>query len=141
MNNREIIKRFEQMWCEGNHAIASEIIDENVTFRSSLGVKNSGLSPFIEYLDGVLKALGDFRCELDDMISEGDKIAAKMLFHGKHRDVFFGVEATNKIIQWDAIAFFEIRDGKIQSLWFLGDVDGIRRQLSPEGGVQASWKG
>jgi len=140
MDNREIIRRFEQMWCEGDHAIANEIMAGNVTFRSSLGVTNSGLDRFIDYIDGVRKALENFRCELDDMISEGNKIAAKMLFYGKHRNPMFGVEATGKIIKWDAIAFFEIRDGKIQSLWFLGDVDGIRRQLMPEGGEQAGWR-
>ena len=33
--------------------------------------------------------------------------------------------------RYSAAAFFECEDGRIISAWVLGDLDGLRRQLSP----------
>ena len=138
MDNREIIRLFGQMWNEQDYDTAGKIIAEDMTFRSSLGEQNTGIKPFCEYVRGVHKALGDFRCEVEDVVSEGDKVVAKILFSGEHRDVFFGVPATGQRIKWYGAGFFDLADGKIQRLWFLGDVDGIKRRLLP--GAGAGWR-
>ena len=140
MDNREIIRLFGKMWNEEDYDTARQIIAENMTFRSSLGEQNTGIDPFCEYVRGVHKALGNFHCEVEDVVSEGAKVVAKILFSGEHRDVFFGVPATGRKVEWYGAGFFDVEDGKIQRLWFMGDVDGIKRQLLPGAEARAGWK-
>jgi len=57
------------------------------------------------------------------------QVAARMTFRGIHQNMFFGVEATGKTIEWSGAGFFEISSDQIAALWVLGDVDAIRQQL------------
>ena len=52
-----------------------------------------------------------------------------MRFAGIHRGRFFGVEATGLEIVWAGAAFFVTGPATLRSLWVLGDVDAVRRQL------------
>jgi predicted ester cyclase len=40
------------------------------------------------------------------------------------------VEATGRQVRWAGAAFFRIAAARIVSLWVLGDVEGLKQQLS-----------
>ena len=79
-------------------------------------------------------ALGNYSCIICDLIETPDRVATRMVFSGTHRGTFFGVPATGRTIEWAGAAFFTMPDGKISTLWVLGDIDSIRRQLGAQGG-------
>ena len=74
-------------------------------------------------------ALGDYRSDIGEMVEQADRIAVRMTFSGNHQGEFFGVPATGQRISWVGAAFFAFREGRISSLWVLGDVDGVKAQL------------
>ena len=78
----------------------------------------------------VHRALGDYRCIIDELVTDGDRAAARMRFTGKHRAEFLGVAATGRQITWAGAAFFRIEGGRISDLWVLGDVVALRRQMA-----------
>ena len=55
--------------------------------------------------------------------------AARLRFSGVHRAMFFGIPPTGREIVWSGAAFFHIISLQIISLWVLGDVDAVKRQL------------
>lgn len=130
MVNRNLIERFyAELWDRWDKAVAWEILTEDFQFRGSLGAERTGIDGFLDYVDQVRGALGNYRSEICEMVDQGDKIAVRMIFSGDHQAEFFGVPATGQRISWNGAAFFSFRDRRISSLWVLGDVDGVKRQL------------
>ncbi|MGH9392119.1 MAG: ester cyclase, partial [Vicinamibacteria bacterium] len=82
-----------------------------------------------DYVDSVHESLGDYRCEIEDLVSEGDRGFARMMFSGVHRGLLLGHPPTGKRVSWAGAALFHARGGKLESLWVLGDLDSLREQL------------
>ena len=59
----------------------------------------------------VHRALGDYRCIIDELVTDGDRAAARMRFTGKHRAEFLGVAATGRQVTWAGAAFFRFEAG------------------------------
>lgn len=130
MTPTEIVESFyADVWNRRDYAQARRIIAEDFKFRGSLDDERSGVEGFIDYNKGVHAALGDYTCTIRDMVVSDGRVAAQMYFEGVHRGDFFGVPATGKRLGWMGAAFFEIAGGQIRSLWVLGDIDGLKRQL------------
>jgi steroid delta-isomerase-like uncharacterized protein len=130
---KELVERFyDEVWNKADERVAREILDADFRFRASLGPELRGPDGFTVYLRAVHAAVGNFTCTIEELIATEDAAAAKMLFHGIHRGKFFGVAATGRTVHWSGAAFFAMRDGRIASLWVLGDIDGLKRQLLPD---------
>lgn len=137
MTPKEIVESFyADVWNRRDDDQARRIIAANFKFRGSLDDDRTGVDGFIDYNKSVHKALGGFTCTIRDMIVAEGRVAAQMHFEGVHQDAFFGVPATGKTLHWMGAALFDIRDGQIQSLWVLGDIDGLKRQL---GLTETTW--
>ena len=92
-------------------------------------MEKQGHAGFIEYLDMVHAALADYRCEIKELVSEESRVFAKMQFSGLHQGEFMGFNPTGRRLVWDGAALFHFRSGKVISLWVLGDLESLRRQL------------
>ena len=128
-----LVERFyHRVWNKGDEVEARNILDTDFRFRGSLGSELRGPDGFIAYMRSVHAALGDFSCQIDELIAGADCAAARMTFYGRHRGKFFGIEPSGREIRWSGAAFFKTRGGKIAELWVLGDIEAIRRQLEPQ---------
>ena len=131
MKLTDLIERFyAKAWNASDNECAREILHQGFDFRGSLGPVRSGPEEFIRYMEEVRAALPDFRCDIIDIVDAGQKAVARMSFVGTHRGRFFGVEGTEKKIEWAGAAFFASDGQKITSLWVLGDIDAIKQQLN-----------
>jgi predicted ester cyclase len=131
MNSLDLVQGFyEEIWNRGDKAKIPEILHESFTFRGSIGQTKSGHLGFAEYVDLVRDALEDYRCEILEIVCDGHKAFAKVLFSGVHRKSFLGYYPTHKRVQWLGAALFTIHADKITDLWVLGDLDSLREQLS-----------
>jgi steroid delta-isomerase-like uncharacterized protein len=130
-NHRATIRAFyEEIWNQHNTAKIPEFLQADFAFRGSLGQERHGHGGFAAYVDFVHAALGDYRCEIQEVISEGNKAFARMLFSGRHCGEFFGYTPTGKRVEWAGAAVFTFADEKIAALWVLGDVHGLLQQLA-----------
>ena len=130
MSPAELVEAFYlEVWNRADEERAWEILAESFRFRGSLGTERVGPDGFIAYMRDVHRALGDYRCIIDELVTDGNRAAARMRFTGKHRAEFLGVAATGKQVTWAGAAFFRCEEGQIADLWVLGDLVGLRRQL------------
>jgi predicted ester cyclase len=135
---RELVERFYNIvWNQADEAEARRILDAGFRFRGSLGPELQGPDGFIAYHRSVHAALENFTCIVDDLVETPDRAAARMSFRGRHRARFFGVAPSGKEIRWSGAAFFRVRSGKITELWVLGDVEAVRRQLTPDSPLES----
>lgn len=125
-----LVRRFyDEVWNGADAALARAMLHRDFRFRGSLGPESRGVEPFIAYMTSVHAALGDYHCRIDELLEHGARAVARMTFSGLHRGTFFGVPATGRNITWSGAAFFTTASGCITSLWVLGDVDTVKRQL------------
>ena len=77
----------------------------------------------------VHNALGDYKCIIEDLVEEGEKVFAKMSFSGIHRDEFMGYPPSHKRLTWEGCALFTFEGERISDVWALGDLKSLENQL------------
>jgi hypothetical protein len=129
----ELVRRFyRDVWNAHDRSATADLLTEDFRFRGSLGRESVGLAAFADYVDSVHKSLGDYRCEIEELVSEEESAFARMTFSGVHRGPLLGAPPTGKRVSWAGAALFHAKGGKLESLWVLGDLDSLRRQLRVE---------
>jgi steroid delta-isomerase-like uncharacterized protein len=129
-HKKTVQKFFDAIWNNADKAVIPDLLQEDFSFRGTLGHMQRGHEGFALYMDFIRRALGDYHCEIVDMVAENDKVYARMLYSGIHRGELFGYAATHGKIKWDGVAIFRFSDGKIAELWVLGDVHSVMKQLA-----------
>jgi predicted ester cyclase len=120
---------YTRIWNDGDMGAIDEIISPDFSFRGSLGTELRGLEEFRGYAQGIRSALADYRCEILECVTEGNKAFAKMRFSGRHLGTFRGFLPTGKSVEWLGAAFFTFHQSRIVSVWVLGDLAGLDEML------------
>ena len=63
----------------------------------------------------------DFRNTVEEMVAEGDKVAARLTYRGTHRGEILGVAATGRRVRYSGMALFSFQAGRIRDAGVLGD--------------------
>jgi steroid delta-isomerase-like uncharacterized protein len=133
-NSSTLVERFYgDIWNRRDYDVAEKLLAADFRFRGSLGNETVGIPAFLAYVDSVHAALADYRCTIEELIADGHRASARMVFAGRHRAPLLGVAATDRNVSWAGAAFFTIAQGRIASLWVLGDIVGLKRQLEVTG--------
>lgn len=80
-------------------------------------------------------AFPDVYFTLEDLVAEGDRVAARGTVRGTHRGDFFGLPATGKQATWTGIHIFRLADGQAVEGWLELDQLSLMQQL---GAIPAS---
>jgi len=132
LDNQQIIRRYyEDLWNRWSLDIANEIIADNITFRGSLAVTVTTRAAFLDYMQIVRTAFPDFHNTIDDLIAEGDKVAARLTYRGTHKGPLFDLAPTNRSITYTGLAHFTLRNGQITDGFVIGDTTTLMKQLKP----------
>jgi steroid delta-isomerase-like uncharacterized protein len=75
-----------------------------------------------------LAAFPDLRCEIDDLIAEGDKVVVRNRLMGTHRGEFVG-PPTGRWVEFRSVDTVRVRDGRVVEHWGLIDALGFLRQI------------
>jgi len=130
MTPRALVECFYlDVWNKADESAAHRILHPQFRFRASLGPERTGPAGFCDYMRAIHRALGEYTCIIDDIVTEERRASARMRFTGLHRAEFFGVSATGRRITWAGAAFFTTDGTQITDLWVLGDVDAVKAQL------------
>ena len=126
----QLVERFyADIWNRHDRSAIPALLRADFTFRGSLGPSKVGHDEFAGYVDSVHDALGDYRCDIQDLVIGEHKAFAKMLFSGIHRKTFLGYAPTSLRVEWAGAALFTFRDSLIADLWVLGDLHGLHQLL------------
>jgi predicted ester cyclase len=118
----ELVRRFyAAVWNRWDDTAVNELLHERDGFRS--------------YRDKIRTAFPDFHNEIVDLVTSGDRAAARLCYSGHQQGEVLGVAATGVRVVYEGAAFFTPRDGQLAEVWVLGDVDGLRHQLAGGSGA------
>jgi steroid delta-isomerase-like uncharacterized protein len=129
-NHRTLVQRYyDELWNRWDLGLVDRLLADDLTFRGSLGVQVQGRAGFRRYVELVRRAFPDFHNTVEDLLVDGDRVAARLTYRGTHRGALFGMAASGRVVSYGGLALFRIRDGRIADGWVLGDTLGLLRQL------------
>jgi steroid delta-isomerase-like uncharacterized protein len=131
--NKAVARRLiEELFNTGNEDIADEILADDY-------VDHSPSHPYLSGPQNVRRAVGEWRsafpdtCNtVNDMVAEGDRVAARWTTHATHRREFMGIPATGKHIALTNFGIFRLSGGKIVESWDTFNVLEMMQQLGVE---------
>jgi steroid delta-isomerase-like uncharacterized protein len=127
----DLIERFyAELWNNWDDAAVDGTLSPGFTFRGSLGQQTSGRQGWREYRDSVRAGSADFRNEITELVCDDNRAAARLRYTGTHTGPLLGLPATGRRFEYAGAAFFTADGQRLSSAWVLGDLDGLRRQLS-----------
>ena len=97
------------------------------------GSEARGLRGQAAVVQTYFSAFPDIHVAIDQMIGDGETVAARMTWSGTHRGSWLGVAATGRAVAWQVMAFFRVADGRIVQAWLTEDTESLRRQLGAGG--------
>jgi predicted ester cyclase len=102
----------------------------DVAFQGTFGQTMHGLEAFGAYVRSVRHAFSTYRCELRDLLADGERVAARVGFSGLHdAGPFLDVPPSGRTLAWEGVGFFTLEAGRIRHLWVMGDMLGLLNQL------------
>ena len=91
MTVADLVRAFyEDIWNRQDKSQLDHIIAPDFRFRGSLGLEKTGPEEFWDYVRYIVEPLGEYRCEIQELVCEGPKAFAKMWFSGTHRGELLG---------------------------------------------------
>ncbi|MEU5906109.1 ester cyclase [Micromonospora sp. NPDC047467] len=84
------------------------------------------VAEFYKHVD----AVPDLHWEIQELIVEGDRVAARLIDTGTPVQEWNGLAPTGKSVRFAETAFYQVQDGKFKHMWYLMDADTVRRQLA-----------
>ncbi|MBI4203170.1 MAG: ester cyclase [Chloroflexi bacterium] len=129
--NKAIVRRFFDEIINGRDmALAERLIAADFTDHPQQPDASPGLAGFLQFAVMVVTAFPDLYVTVEDMIAEGDKVAARVTVRGTHKGLLMGrVAPTGKAAEWTGVDIFRIAGGKIAERWTQRDLLGLMQQL------------
>lgn len=136
--NKGLVRRWlQEFWTEGEYAVADEICSEDYAVHDPHAPDAPpGREGIKDYARHFHQAFSGLRVTLDDLVAEGDKVAARWLAEGTHTGPLGPVPASGKHITMQGADTYRIVNGKLAEAWTLYDRLGMLQQLGviPEPG-------
>ena len=137
-DNKAIVRRFiEEIFVEGRKATVDELLADDFvahTWPSTTGDPKADLKAAI---DRAAQGLSEPEFRIDDLIAEGDQVAARLTTAATQTGPFMGLPPSGKRYSIEEIHWFRLRDGKVVEHWHQFDQMGLMKQLGamPGGGT------
>ena len=74
----------------------------------------------------------DSHMEIEDAISEGDRVVLRLRVGGMYLGLLFNVPPMGKRAQWSEIRIMRVKNGKMVEHWFVADTMSMMQQLGPK---------
>ena len=112
-SNKQVMSRFLDFINTASEALADELISPDAVFHvPGRADPVKGPEGYLEIIAMMRSGFPDIQWSLEETIAEGDKVAARFIMRGTHKGHFFGVPATGKSIQVQAMNIYRLSDGK-----------------------------
>jgi steroid delta-isomerase-like uncharacterized protein len=133
--NKALVRRFtEEILNRANPAAVDELLADDFRLYFASRPEPLDRAGFLQALAPFWTGFPDIRFAIEDLIAEGDRVAARFRMTGTHRGEFQGRPPTDKAAQWSGIAIFRLAAGRIVEEWPMPDVWGLLQQLESHSG-------
>jgi steroid delta-isomerase-like uncharacterized protein len=117
--NKAIARRVYEIVSTGDFGRAKEIVDPEAPDNELLPNDPPAklIDTFEETFSEARAAFPDLNVTVEEVMAEGDRVAARVTMRGTHCGEFQGIAPTGKRVEVRAMDMFRISDGKIVEHW------------------------
>ena len=120
----------EELYSGGNLELADEIYAPDYVGHDPSNPEDvRGLEAAKRAAADYRRAFPDLRVTVEDLIAEGDKVAARLRFRGTHLGDLNGIAPTGRRVDFTGIVISRVEGGRIAEDWANFDDLGMMRQL------------
>ena len=127
-DNKKIVIKFFKALNNSDGPTIDQLTTNDFVFHPAGGA-DIRKDNFIKLITGSGTAFPDLSSNMDDIIAEGDKVAARMTVTGTHKGQFGKFAATGKHYSIQEYFFLRLENGRIAEDWGLKDALGHYQQL------------
>lgn len=128
--NKAVVRRiFDEYWNGKNRSLVGEFFAPTVTLHTPDGVL-SGLEGALGLLHAYQTGFPDFKCAIEDLVAEGDKVVVRWTFTGTHGGPLDDIPATGKRVSVpNGIGIQRLAGGKVIEAHFTWNKYALLEQL------------
>ena len=111
--NKESLLRFvEEVWNKGNIELIPEFVSPEYFEAAGIGYNVIGHEGITQHVTSLRTAIPDFKMTIDNMVCEGNVIAAQLTQEGTFKQAIGSIEPNNKLITIKEAVFIKFEDSK-----------------------------
>lgn len=128
--NKLVMNRFLEFINTASEKLAQELISPSAVFHVPGRTEPMrGPAGYLAIIGMMRGSFPDIQWTLEEMVAEGDKIAARFTMRGTHRGTFFGVPPTGKTISVQAMNIYRLSGGQFVEEHGQPDMLGLLQQI------------
>ena len=134
--NEQLVRGFfDEVWNQKNEAALGDYLNEESRCYGlpDPNTVTQGVEEFRGLYRMLMGAFPDVQIQLEDVISAGDRVAARWRATATHAGTTLGFPATGKRVTLDGATICIVRNGKIVEGWNLMDMGHLFESLRPDG--------
>ncbi len=123
-----IRRLMDEAWNKGNLKILDELLAKDYVAHDPM-YPSRDLAGLKDQIGKLRTAFPDCRCEIDDLLSAGDKVVVRWRFSGTHKNQFEGVPATGRRVNGTGMSIERFVGDRIAETYTNWDALGMMQQL------------
>jgi len=129
--NKQVLRRFTDEFINtGDPSLAEELVSPDAVFHAPTSPEPlRGPEGYLQLLGMLRAAFPDVQWTLEEMVAEGDKVAARFTMRGTHQGPFLGLSPSGRAFTATSMAFYRLEDGKILEENGMPDMASIMQQI------------
>ncbi|MFN0165091.1 MAG: ester cyclase [Bryobacteraceae bacterium] len=128
--NKTLVHRWtEEIWNQGSMTAIDEIVAADYVHHDPLILDIRGREALKQHVASLHAAFPDICYTNQDLIAEGDIVAARFAFAGTHHGEWMGNPPTGKRMQGTGTVMLRIAQGKVAELWAHYDALSVMRTV------------
>lgn len=130
LDKARLLPLLDAVWNRRKLEVLDEIVaSDYVRHDPAFPIEARGPEGFKQYVVAMCTPFPDAQVSIENVIAEGEQVAIRWTFHGRHSGDFMGIAATGKELTLPGISIIRMKDGKIVEGWDAYDALGMIRQL------------
>ena len=121
--NKNIVRRYQEIYNSNELDRLTEVVSEDLLTPNIMPGIPHGVEGAKTPHRIMLADFPDYETIIEDMVAEGDKVAARITMTGTHTGEFMDIPPTGKEVSFTGIYIARIANGKIVEHW--GEEDGV----------------
>lgn len=128
--NKALIRRFfEEVWSTGDLSRRDSFLAAEYRGHVAGAAEAIDRDGWSAWFQGFRTAFPDARFTVEDMVAEGDRVAARLTMRGTHLGPLNGVPPTGRAVVVGGMSLERVADGRIVEGWNENDALGLLQQL------------
>ncbi len=129
MTNKEIVINLFKALDDDDLETAKKLLGPHHQIYSSMSPEPANAEQHLAFHQGFQAAFTGGKHEWQDMLEDGNKVAARGTWSGVHTANFNGIAATNNKVQLTFITICEIENNEVKNQWVEMDGMSLMMQL------------